>query len=180
MSCTDPIPFETLVELWTGELVDAERVEDHLFACDECAAASAQLDRLLGSLLDQVPPVVTRELRDRLERRGLKIHELEFTAGARGEAFFAADLDLLVFALRAELANAERVDLEIADATGHVHFAFLYVPFDASRGEVLVACQQHYRHYPHTRDPEFRIYAVEAGTRRQVGAYVIKHVWPTL
>jgi hypothetical protein len=180
VSCTDPIPFETLVELWTGELADAESVEDHLFACDDCADASEQLDRLIGSLLYLVPPVLTRGLRDRLEGRGLKILDMVFEAGARGEAYFAADLDVLVFALRAELANAQRVDLDVLDGTGQVHFAFTHVPFDAVRGEVLVACQQHFRDYPATGDPEFLIYTVEAGTRRRVGSYVIKHVWPPL
>jgi hypothetical protein len=180
VTCADPIPFEKLVDLWTGELGDAESVEDHLFACDHCAAQSAQLDRLIGSLLHLVPPVLTRGLRDRLEERGLKILDMAFDAGARGEAFFAADLDLMVFALRAELANAQRVDLDVLDGTGHVQFAFTAVPFDPVRGEVLVACQQHFRDYPGEGDPEFRIYAVQAGTRRQVGSYVIKHVWPPL
>jgi hypothetical protein len=180
VTCADPIPFEKLVDLWTGELADAESVEDHLFACDDCAAQSAQLDRLVGSLLHLVPPVLTRGLRDRLEARGFKILDMAFEAGAQGEAFFAADLDLLVFALRAELANAQRVDLDVLDGTGHVHFAFTGVPFDPVRGEVLVACQQHFRDYEGEGDPEFRVYAVEAGARRHVGSYVIKHVWPPL
>jgi hypothetical protein len=182
VSCVEPIPFETLVDLWARELADheAECVEEHIFTCDSCAATSAQLDRLLGSLLYQVPPVITRGLRDRLEQRGLKILDMAFEPGARGEAFFAADLDLLVFTLRAELANAQRVDLEVADSDGQVFYAFTAVPFDAAHGEVLVACQQHFRHYLHIGDPEFRVYAVEAGTRRRVGSYVIKHIWPPL
>ena len=180
MTCADPIPFETLVDLWTGELAAVESVEDHLFACDDCAAQSAQLDRLVGSLLYFVPPVLTRGLRDRLEERGLRILDMAFDPGAHGEAYFAADLDLLVFTLRAELANAQRVDLDVLDATGHVHFAFTGVPFDPVRGEVLIACQQHFRDYRSEGDPEFRIYAVEAGTRRRVGSYIIKHVWPPL
>jgi hypothetical protein len=180
VNCADPIPFETLVDLWAGALADAERVEDHLFACDACAAAAAQLDRLLGSMLGLVPPVLTRTLRDRLEARGLKILELTFEAGARGEAVFARDLDLLVFSLRSELAHAERVDLDVGDETGQVQYAFTHVPFDAARGEVLIACQQHFRDYPGGNDVEFRLYAVEAGVRRQVGSYAIKHVWPPL
>jgi hypothetical protein len=180
VSCTDPIPFETLVDLWAGELADPERVEEHLFECDDCAASSARLDRLLGSLIELVPPVLTRPLRDRLEQRGLKMREIPFEAGARGEAVFDLDLDLLVFALRADLANAQRVDLEVLDSTGKLQFAFAHVPFDAARGEVLIACQQHFRHYPGDDDPEFRVYAVDSGGRRRVGSYVIRHVWPPL
>lgn len=184
MSCASPIPFETLVALWAGELaVDvAEAVEDHLFACDECAARAERLDRPIAALREQVPPVLSRPQRDQLAARGLKILEMAFEPGARGEAVFALELDLLVFALHGELAGASRVDLEIADATGQVRFEHQHVPFDAERGEVLVACQQHYRAYSamYEGDPEFRLIAHEAGRRRQVGAYVIKHVWPPL
>jgi hypothetical protein len=181
VSCADPIPFETLVGLWTGEAADADRVEDHLFTCDDCAAAAAQLDRLAGALCELVPPVVSRSQRERYEARGLKILDVAFEPGAHGEAFFAPELDLVVFALRGDLGNAQRVDVEIADG-GIVLFQFLHVPFDAARGEVLVACQQHFRAYQANAsgDPEFRVFAHEGGTRRQVASYVIKHVWPPL
>lgn len=180
MSCASPIPFETLVELWAGECADAERIEDHLFTCDFCAASSEQLDRLLGSLLYQVPPVVTRRLRDQLEKRGFKILELAFDAGSRAEAHFAADLDLLVFAFHADFTGVRRVDMDVGDDTGATYFAFSHIPFDPERGEVLVACQQHFRHYQTAHTPEFRLYAVDGETRRPIGSYVIDHIWPPL
>jgi hypothetical protein len=182
MSCNTPIRYETFVALWAGELPadEAERIEDHTFACDTCGAVFDQITRLVGTLFDFVPPVLTREMRDRFQARGFKIRELAFDAGARGEAFFAAELDLLVFALRGGLADVKRVDLEVGDDTGAAYFEFPNVPFDASRGEVLVACQQHYRQYEFLNrgDPQFRVFAVEAGGRRLIGAYTIKHVWP--
>lgn len=183
MSCADPIPFEMLVGMWAGELApdDADRVEEHLFTCDVCAAASARLDRLMGALLGGIPPVLSRGLRDRLEARGLKIMDMAFESGVRGHFVFGTELDLMVLALRADLTDARRVDVEIADPGGRVHFAFAHVPFDATRGEVLVACQQHYRYYPLEDVPEFRLYTVaEGGARRCVGSYVIEHVWPAL
>jgi hypothetical protein len=125
--------------------------------------------------------VVTRAQRDALEARGAKILEKSFAPGEPGEAFFASDLDLLVFSLRGELARAQRVDLVVADATGTVLFEFPYVPFDPARGEVLVACQQHFRGLEaFDGDPEFRVFAYEDGHRRHVGSYSIKHVWPPL
>ena len=183
MTCAEPIPFETLVLLWSGELEAdaAERVEEHLFACDACAAASTRLDRVMDSLLGQIPPVLSRTLRDQLEARGLSIKDLAFESGTRGRFVFDAELDLMVLALRADLTSARRVDVEIADPDGRVHFAFAHVPFDATRGEVLVACQQHYRYHPVNEAPEFRLYAVsEDGARRRIGSYVIEHVWPAL
>jgi hypothetical protein len=180
MTCADPIPFETLVALWAGELeaAAAERVEEHVFACDACAASSASLDRLMGSLLGQIPPVLSRALRDRLDARGLRLTEHAFESDRRGRFEFGADLDVVVLALRGDLTDARRVDVEIADPGGQVHLSFANVPFDATRGEVLIACQQHYRDYPLNQAPEFRVYAVgEGGVRRRVGSYVIEHVW---
>ena len=180
MSCATPIPFETLVALWAGELADADAVEEHLFACDDCAAAVEQLDRVLSGMLEMVPPVISAELLDRFARRGLKMREIAFQPGDHGEAFFAAELDLLIFRLRADLANAQRIDVEIH--TPRLQFHFHHVPFDAARGEVLVACQQHFQLYqqPGDADPEFRVYAYADGARRRVASYVIKHVWPAL
>src|SRR5258708_23851012 len=120
--------------MWAGELADAEGVEDHLFACDHCAAASAQLDRLIDALLSSVPPVLTRGLRDRLEERGLKILNVMFEAGARGEAYFASDLDILVFELRAEIAIAKCVDLVDLDGSGQHHFSYTTIPLHKTRG----------------------------------------------
>ena len=48
-------------------------------------------------------------------------------------------------------------------------------PWDAERGEVLVACQRHYM-MGHARAlMTFRVYAEIAGTRREVGEYVVDH-----
>jgi len=176
MTC--PVPFETLVALWARELDDGDAVEEHLFACERCAATVAQLDRLLGGMLELIPPVVSHAQRDHLVQRGLTLQEQTFRPGDRGEAFFAPELDVYVFRLRADLATAQRVDLEIG--TTSIRFEFEHVPFDAARGEVLVACQQHFKAFqqPNEPDPVFRVYVYEAGTRREVGSYTIKHVWP--
>lgn len=182
MSCSAPVSFELLVALWAGELDDPEAVEEHLFACESCAATAAAIDRLIGSLGTLVPPVLTSDQHERLAARGLKIRELTFSPGERGEAFFARDLDLYLFRLRADFAGVKRVDLEIVDTNGDVHFHVAHVPFDATRGEVLVACQQHFRSFADgfPGAPEFRVVAQDGGTRRELGAYVIKHVWPPL
>jgi len=182
MTCPSPIPYETLVALWAGELTgaDADAVDEHLFACDRCAAASEQLGVVLATMRELIPPVMTRAQRDQLAARGLRILDLAFDPGARGEATFARELDLLVFTLRGDFAGAERVDVEVGVEGLPPVMECLHVPFDPARGEVLIACQQHFRDmaalYP--GDPEFRVFATAAGTRRMVGSYVIKHIWP--
>jgi hypothetical protein len=49
--------YETLVALWAWELEDAEAtaVDEHLFACDACAAASERLAQVVGALRDEIP-----------------------------------------------------------------------------------------------------------------------------
>ena len=66
------------------------------------------------------------------------------------------------------------------NAAGHVVIDQLHVPFDAKRGEVLVACQRHFRVFQemHAGDPVFRVFASEGSTRRLLSSYTIKHVWP--
>jgi hypothetical protein len=66
-----------------------------------------------------------------------------------------------------------RVERDLA-ASGELIIALAHVPFDVSRGEVLIACQRHYAHlFP--GDPTFRVHAVTSGNRREVGSYLVRH-----
>ena len=50
-----------------------------------------------------------------------------------------------------------------------------HVPFDAERGEVLIACQQHYMGvFPPMS--WFRLFAVENEDKRSLGEYIVDHV----
>jgi hypothetical protein len=175
-----PIPFETLAALWAGELAseDADSIEAHLFSCDECAATAHQLDRLLGTLYELIPPVLSRPHVERLVAKGTRVKELQITQPTGNEAVFTPDLDLIVFALHADMAGADRVDVEMHDAAGTPHLRFYHVPFDVTRGEVLVACQRHYEAYDSLLGAgRFKVFAYTAGQRREVGSFAIKHVW---
>jgi hypothetical protein len=175
-----PIPFETLTALWAGELApeEADSVEVHLFSCDACAAAAQQLDRLLGTLYELIPPVLSRAHVERLVANGVRVKELQITRPTGNEAVFTPELDVFVFALHADMAGAERVDVEIHDTAGTPHMQFAHVPFDASRGEVLVACQRHYEAYDTLlSDGRFKVFAYAAGQRREIGSFAIRHVW---
>jgi len=45
-------PYPTLVALWAGELEESEAaaVDEHLFGCDACAAATERLAKVVGAL----------------------------------------------------------------------------------------------------------------------------------
>jgi hypothetical protein len=86
-------------------------------------------------------------------------------------------VDLLVFALRGDLSQADRLDVEIASPTGEPKYLLENVPFDRQRGEVLIACQRHFEDMFPAGDPIFTVRAIEAGKQRSVGEYVVTHVW---
>jgi len=173
MSCARPTPFDTLIALWCGDLAadEADAVEEHLFGCDDCAEASDRLAKLVGSLVEFVPPVVSRAHVRRLLDRGKRVHETSVEADATARAVFASNLDLLVHVLRGDLSRTDRVDVEDLSQDQVPLVSFEGVPFDSETGEVLVACQRHYGEtFPF--DVIFRVHAVEGDVRRRVGDLV--------
>ena len=177
-ACPKPIEWQTLVDLWTGSLApdQASAIEEHVFACDDCARASDRLAKLVHTLRDLVPPVISHRVRDRLLDKGLRLRLTPVEADVAARARFTPDVDLLIHVFRADLSKAERIDMEVLTPDGTRHFFFEQVPFDASTGEVLVACQRHYQHML-PADPIFRLHAFEGGERRLLGDYFVHHEW---
>ena len=177
MTCTEPVLFETLVALWANDLdaETAEGVEAHVFACDRCHAAAERLGFVVDGVRNALPPVISRAHLDRLLAAGTRIVTTVVEAGRDAHARFAPEVDLLIHVLRADLAGAERVDVEMVSPDDSQQMPFEQVPFDAARGEVLIACQRHYEHFPF--EPKFRVYATAGGARRRVGDYFVHHVW---
>jgi hypothetical protein len=176
--CTSPVPFETLVAWYAHELSesDADALEQHLFACDACAAASEELGLLIGGLREVIPPAISSALRERLAASGHRILFTPCTPDATATARFAPDVDLMVHALRGDLSRAERVDVEILGGAGDVRVSLEEIPFE--RDEVLLVCQRHYRHmFGEAEQPTFRVLATEGGEKRKVGDYLVIHIW---
>ena len=178
-TCAKPTPFDTIVALWAGDLTAEETaaVEGHLFACDECAATSDRLGKLVVGLRAGIPPVISHAHRDRLVDSGKRIRVTPVEPGIQAHAHFTKDVDLLVHVLKGDLSRADRVDVELVTPEGITRHTFELVPFDARAGEVLIACQRHYEHIFPGGDPLFRVLAVEQGRRRTVGEYLVVHHW---
>lgn len=173
MTC--PTPFETLADYWVGELGDAEvaELEEHFFSCDRCAAANAKLGELMHALEGWIPPIISNAHRDRLLQRGKKL-VVNPVDQRDSHARFDVGVDVLLHQLAADVANAERVDVEVTQGPDW-HAVFEHVPFDREAGVVLVACQRHFRSLP--GDPTFHVYAFEGGERRKIAEYTIVHEW---
>lgn len=178
IACGKPTPFETIVALWTGELPEEEAaiVEEHLFSCDECARASDRFTKLALGLREVISPVISHAHRDRLVAMGKRICNTPVEASRTARARFAPDVDLLVHVLKADLSRADSVDVEVVDPEGVQRFLFEHVPFDASAGEVLLACQRHYEAM-FSGDPIFRLHGTEASERTRIGDYLVEHLW---
>jgi hypothetical protein len=179
-----PVGLETLVAWWTGELAsdEAAQVEEHLFACDACAGESERFARLAAGVREHLPPVISAAHRDRLLAGGARIRVTPVDSGVDATAVFSRDIDLLVHALRihapaADLSRVERVDVEIVMQGWSEPLLCEAVPFDAKAGEILVCCQRHFQHMS-PADPIFRVHVVEAGERRRLGDYFVRHIWP--
>jgi hypothetical protein len=178
-ACSNPIQWHTLVDLWTGSLPpeQASAVEEHVFACDDCARASDRLAKLVHTLRDMVPPVISHRVCDRLREKGRRIRFTPVEADVAARARFTSDVDLLIHVLRADVTKAERIDMEVVTPDGTPQLSFEHVPFDASTGEVLVACQRHYQGMFPSDDTIFRLHAFEGGERRRLGDYFVHHEW---
>jgi hypothetical protein len=179
-ACQDPVPFETLVALWAGELTsdDSDRVEQHLFGCDTCEATSHRLGKLVTGLWQIIPPVISHAHRDRLAARGMRLRHTPVDSGVDAEAHFTSDVDLLVHVLKVDLSGAERVDVDLLDPQGVARLQLAHVPFDARAGEVLIACQRHYQHEGSMPgDPVFQVKVYAGGVPRPPSRYFVRHHW---
>lgn len=177
MSCPTPVPWETLVDYWAGELDDAatEAVEEHLFGCADCAAAAARVAAVTETVRAAIPPVVSRRRLEQLRAGGARVRENAFTPDERREVIFPADADFLIHRLGGlNLTGAERVGLQITiESTGDVMVSVDDVAFEPAEGAILVACQRHYAALPPDTVMTVSIHALGAPPR--TASYAILH-----
>jgi hypothetical protein len=181
-----PVPYETLVALVSGEgaaaaagsgVLDettASSVEDHLFACDRCGDEWTKLASLVGGLRGTIPMVISHVHRERMLAEGKRISVTEVREGVDTPAQFRPELDLMVFALKVDLTNIDRVRVDIVSPDGSKRFVEEDVPFDRARGEVLIACQRHFEGM-FADDPTFEVHTMDPP--RHVASYRVLHAW---
>jgi len=177
MSCARPLQWATLVDYWAGDLDEAATaaVDEHVFACGECAAASARIASVTEALRAAIPPVVRRAQLDQMKARGTRVHENTFAPGERREVPFPAGVDLLVHRLAGlDLRGAERVAFRItSESTGALLAEVDQAPFEVDEGAVLVACQRHYAALP--ADTVMSVAVHSPGGSPRTATYTILH-----
>jgi len=175
--CATPVPAERFLEYFLGELTadDEQELEAHLFGCKPCADEAGRLAGLATAINRLIPPILTRTRFEALDGAGVVSQVNAMRPGDVAQVFFPPTGKALVLRLEgADLAQAQRLDVGVRTPSGEVVGRFDDVPFDASRGEVLVACQRHFAEsFP--RDLVFSLEVVSGDERRRVAEYTVLH-----
>jgi len=168
---------DRLADYWAGLLdaTEGDELEPHLFNCSACAGESERLAALAAALHHATPPVLTAARFEALAGEGRIAHVNSMVPGAVATVHYPREGKVLVHRLGGvDLARTERVDLDVLDLQGNLLFHLDDVPFDASRGEVLITCQRHYADlYPH--EGQFRLETVAGEHRQEAGRYTVLH-----
>ena len=145
MSCANPIDPAVLADYWLADLPPAEEsaLEEHIFACADCASALQSLVDLaegIRTLARQgnLGMIVTREFLDRLAGEGLRLREYAPPAGGSVQCTVTAQDDLLISRLAADLTGVDRVDLALCDPSGAERLRMRDIPFRPGLGEIIL------------------------------------------
>jgi hypothetical protein len=183
MSCDLRLDVTTLSDYWLGamEPAEEERIEEHLFACEECAV---QLDEVValaesvrrvgqeGSLM----MVVSDVFLNRAKENGARVREYAPPAGSSVQCTVTAEDDLLVGRLAADLRALKRVDLSLHDPSGTEQFRLVDIPFVPDKGAVVWQQSITFAKAAPTSTLVARLLAVdEMGEESLVGEYTFNH-----
>lgn len=174
MTCPN---LETIAAYTLDELAEDElrAFEEHYFECDACLAQTERMQRLVQELETTLPSVLTTARRKRLETTLPRPKAVDVQPGGRATIHLADDEPVAFWVMHAPLAGATRVDFEARDDQGTTLLTLNDVPFDRERGEVVLACQIHFRTLPGVENMQARLVATDAHGSRQVSEYRLDH-----
>jgi hypothetical protein len=181
--CSTPVEAAVLMDYWLAALsaTDEDVVEEHLLACDDCGdrlreviAMAEGLRTLARSAALQV--VIGDHLVRRAAEIGLRVREYAPPRGDSIQCTVAADDELLVARLAADLSTASRVDLSWCDPRGIEHQRLADIPIHAEAGEVIWQQSITWAKASPTATMIARLLAVdEEGGERLLGEYAFHH-----
>jgi hypothetical protein len=181
--CAEPIDPAVLMDYWCAALSPAseDTVEQHLMTCDECGDRLREIIALADGLRTlarsgSLQVIVTEQFVTHAADTGLRVREYAPPRGASIQCTVAADDDLLVARLAADLSTAARVDLAWCDLRGIEHQRMVDIPVRPDTGTVI--CQQSitWAKASPTATMIARLLAVdERGDQRLLGEYTFHH-----
>lgn len=144
MNCPERLDAGMLADYWLGLLGadEQDRIEEHLFACEECSRRLAEVEAMAGGIRalarsGSLMMVVSESLLSHASGEGLHVRRYDPPAGGGVECTVTADDDFLIGELAANLSAAKRLDLSLCDPTGKEQFRLVDIPFDTGSGRVL-------------------------------------------
>jgi hypothetical protein len=179
--CVARLENDALVEYWLGELDQASeaRIDEHVLGCPHCSDRLAGIVALADGIRSAVRGgavrmFVTDAFVRSAVKRGTRVREYRVPRNGSVNCSVAPEDELLVSRLKAPLADVHRVDV-ISYLNDTETDVFCDVPFDARRGEVVVAPKlAHLRAMPSHRR-RFRLLAIDENGERVIGDYTFNH-----
>jgi hypothetical protein len=180
--CSTAASIALLVDYWAGDATtaDAERLEDHAFACDSCwrrLAAVASLARgvaRVAAMRGGLAMVVTQAMIDRLAGDGLKMRHYRPSPGQTVHCTIGPDDDLSVTYLAADFQDVRRVDV-VFYAGGKEWARIDDAPIDHTTGQVIyVVGGDLARTFP-AITVRLELRALRGGDTSVLGEYTFEH-----
>jgi len=183
MSCSHPIDAAVLADYWLAALTPSEEdgVEQHLFECDECGARLREVIALAEGVRTlaregSLQMVVSDTFLQRAAEQGLRIREYTVPAGGSVQCTVAADDNLLIGRLAANLSAADRVDLSFCDERGVERLRMTDIPVHAGAGSVVLQYPITYAKAAPSETQVARLVTYDdAGAERLLGEYTFHH-----
>ena len=181
----DPMHLDVagLADYWLGALDANEeaRVEEHVFACDDCAALLEEV-RAMADGIRQVArsgalmTTVSQDFLDHAAAEGLRIRQYAPPAGGSVQCTVTAEDDFLVGRLEADLREAKRVDLSLCTPDGSEQFRLNDIPYSREDSAVLWQMSITFAKAAPTSSMVARLVDVdESGAESVMGEYTFHH-----
>jgi hypothetical protein len=171
------------MDYWLAALPAAEEeaVEEHLMTCDGCGHRLREIIALSDGLRTlarsgSLQVVISEQFVTHARESGLRVREYAPAPGESVQCTVAADDDLLVARLVADLMTAARVDLSWCDRQGIEQHRMPDIPISPNAGSII--CQQSitWAKASPTATMIARLLAVDDnGSERLLGEYTFHH-----
>jgi hypothetical protein len=179
------LELERLAAYWLGELppAEAEKAEEHFFACEACAGRLEWLAEVADGVrtavrIGALGMVVSAPFVEAMKRAGMRLREYRTDPGMTTNCTIRADDDAVISRIRAPFTGVGRVDMVNRVEVGgvaHGEVRIEDVPFDAAAGElVFIPPAAALKKMPaHTM--RVRLVAVAGPGERVIGDYTFAH-----
>ena len=183
VACAEPIEAAVLMDYWLAALPSAaeEAVEEHLMTCDGCGDRLREVIALAEGLRTlarsgSLQVVLSDQFVKHAGEMGQRVRQYAPPQGGSVQCTVAADDDLLVARLAADLSSAARVDLSWCDDRGVEFLRMADIPVRGDAGTVI--CQQSITFAKASPSNTLiaRLVAVDPeGAERLLGEYAFHH-----